>query len=231
MKKQPTERKSGAPVRCSDLVRPSSFYQKLLGTLTWLNPMKYYQSWQNSRAWNRYYKWYAETEQYRSEAKLRRAQEQSDLANQTARVRLRSCIEFASGQKMELKDVEVDIPFPYFNGARWPKRLAPGTAPRARATTHKAMKPETDLSNTTGAVAQQRLVRSGCPCCYTTPCSKSCTCANPFLSGGCRRCARYGGPEQQRQAAEHLARIIDSANDQAHRLVPTSETERKGGIQ
>jgi hypothetical protein len=121
MKKQPTERKSGAPVRCSDLVRPSSFYQKLLGTLTWLNPMKYYQSWQNSRAWNRYYKWYAETEQYRSEAKLRRAQEQSDLANQTARVRLRSCIEFASGQKMELKDVEVDIPFPYFNGARWPR--------------------------------------------------------------------------------------------------------------
>jgi hypothetical protein len=123
MKNKHTERKSGAPVRCSDLVRPSSFYQKLLGTLTWLNPMKYYQSWQNSRAWNRYYKWYAETEQYRSEAKLRRAQEQSDLANQTARVRLRSCIEFASGQKMELKDVEVDIPFPYFNGARWPNSI------------------------------------------------------------------------------------------------------------
>jgi hypothetical protein len=38
-----------------------------------------------------------------------------------------------------------------------------GTAPRARAATHKSMKPKSDSNNTAGAVAQERLVRHSLP--------------------------------------------------------------------
>jgi hypothetical protein len=51
--------------------------------------------------------------------------------------------------------------------------------------------------------------RSGCPCLYTTPCQKDCTCVNPFMSHGCFRCATYGSIEQRQKKAEQLARLID----------------------
>lgn len=63
---------------------------------------------------------------------------------------------------------------------------------------------------------------SGCPCLYVTPCSPNCTCAKPFMSGGCSRCARWGSPEQQRKMAESLAAKIDAPNVKA-RGRPTDE--------
>ncbi len=52
----------------------------------------------------------------------------------------------------------------------------------------------------------------GCPCLYTEPCRSSCTCANPGLSGGCGRCAKYGSNKQQKAAAEYLAKIINAGS-------------------
>jgi 8-oxo-dGTP diphosphatase len=48
-----------------------------------------------------------------------------------------------------------------------------------------------------------------CPCIHTTPCRPDCTCVQPFSSFGCRRCASYGSPEQQRAKSESLATRID----------------------
>jgi len=45
-----------------------------------------------------------------------------------------------------------------------------------------------------------------CPCEFGDPCSPQCSCGHPFLSGGCRRCCRYGSPAQQRAAAEHIVK-------------------------
>lgn len=48
----------------------------------------------------------------------------------------------------------------------------------------------------------------GCPCLHTTPCDPQCTCVHPYMSAGCRRCASYGSPEQQKAAAEHIAAAL-----------------------
>jgi 5'(3')-deoxyribonucleotidase len=53
--------------------------------------------------------------------------------------------------------------------------------------------------------------KGGCPCLHTTPCAASCTCANPFMSGGCGRCAKYGSIEQQTAAAVHIATALKSS--------------------
>lgn len=45
---------------------------------------------------------------------------------------------------------------------------------------------------------------NGCPCLVTDPCDSQCSCANGFLSAGCRRCARYGSLEQRKRAALYL---------------------------
>jgi hypothetical protein len=49
-----------------------------------------------------------------------------------------------------------------------------------------------------------------CPCELTQPCHEACTCANPFMSAGCRRCCKYGSAEQQKARAERLADAIDN---------------------
>lgn len=54
------------------------------------------------------------------------------------------------------------------------------------------------------AEARLREAEQACPCRHTTPCHPRCTCANPASSAGCRRCCKYGSPEQQRAMAEHL---------------------------
>lgn len=54
-------------------------------------------------------------------------------------------------------------------------------------------------------------LESGCPCLRTTPCGANCSCATDIFSGGCNRCCAYGSRDQQIAAAEHLAKIIDSA--------------------
>ena len=65
----------------------------------------------------------------------------------------------------------------------------------------------------------------GCPCEHTTPCSDMCSCAHPFMSAGCQRCCSYGNPTQQLAAAEHLAKIIDTAKvDAPKTLAPESPT-------
>jgi hypothetical protein len=45
----------------------------------------------------------------------------------------------------------------------------------------------------------------GCPCTLIEPCSRNCTCANGHMSGGCRRCAKYGSHEQRLAKARKLA--------------------------
>lgn len=54
---------------------------------------------------------------------------------------------------------------------------------------------------------------SACPCEHTTPCHDRCACVMPLSSSGCSRCCSYGSKEQQKAAAERLARIIDAANE------------------
>lgn len=55
-------------------------------------------------------------------------------------------------------------------------------------------------------VKQQFDKSNGCPCVLVEPCSKMCTCASPVLSGGCRRCARYGSVAQRVGAAQQLVK-------------------------
>lgn len=55
------------------------------------------------------------------------------------------------------------------------------------------------------AHARAEAAERGCPCQLATPCLPTCTCAHPLLSGGCRRCARYGS-DQQRVA--HAVAIV-----------------------
>jgi hypothetical protein len=49
---------------------------------------------------------------------------------------------------------------------------------------------------------------TGCPCTLIAPCSPNCTCASPVLSGGCRRCARYGSLDQRTEAALAIAAAL-----------------------
>jgi hypothetical protein len=48
---------------------------------------------------------------------------------------------------------------------------------------------------------------AGCPCTLVEPCSDQCTCADPAMSGGCQRCAKYGSQEQRIAAATRLASL------------------------
>ena len=50
----------------------------------------------------------------------------------------------------------------------------------------------------------QHTARDGCPCYLVEPCSSACSCANPVMSGGCMRCAKYGSKEQRIASAEQL---------------------------
>jgi hypothetical protein len=56
--------------------------------------------------------------------------------------------------------------------------------------------------------------RSGCPCTVEgiEPCSYACSCAHPFMSGGCQRCAAYGSLEQRQAAARRLISSATRAN-------------------
>jgi hypothetical protein len=63
------------------------------------------------------------------------------------------------------------------------------------------------------AAAEKRAERKRCPCEFGNPCDSRCTCANPVMSGGCRRCCTYGSPEQQ----QHAANIIIESESRAAR--------------
>lgn len=50
---------------------------------------------------------------------------------------------------------------------------------------------------------------ASCPCLYGDPCSQHCSCAYPFMSGGCERCCAYGIAEQRAEHARELIAKID----------------------
>ncbi len=60
--------------------------------------------------------------------------------------------------------------------------------------------------------------QNGCPCTIVEPCRSSCTCANPLMSGGCDRCARYGNEEQRIAAATRLVRL-DRERDEMENML------------
>ena len=49
-----------------------------------------------------------------------------------------------------------------------------------------------------------------CPCHWIEPCHKTCTCAMPWMSGGCRRCCTFGSDEQKRKRAQRIADYLDA---------------------
>lgn len=55
------------------------------------------------------------------------------------------------------------------------------------------------------AAAPPRDEPTGCPCTLIEPCSSTCSCANPIMSGGCARCCKYGSLEQRKEMAKCLA--------------------------
>lgn len=66
-----------------------------------------------------------------------------------------------------------------------------------------------------------------CPCLHTTPCHPDCTCVNIFMSRGCDRCCSYGSPEQQREKAEHLVKLLNTATELGTRCdTPTQYVDK-----
>jgi hypothetical protein len=51
---------------------------------------------------------------------------------------------------------------------------------------------------------EKNMSRKTCPCEFGNPCSSTCSCAISVMSGGCRRCCRYGSKEQQEGMAKAL---------------------------
>jgi len=66
---------------------------------------------------------------------------------------------------------------------------------------------------TRDALALEEQSRSGCPCLYTTPCHKQCSCVRPWMSGGCARCCRYGNEDYQKAQAERIAKALSEARE------------------
>lgn len=62
------------------------------------------------------------------------------------------------------------------------------------------------------AEVRARIEDNGCPCTLIDPCSYACTCAKPFMSGGCLMCCRYGSLEQRKKAAMRLAELAKQAD-------------------
>lgn len=56
----------------------------------------------------------------------------------------------------------------------------------------------------------------GCPCLVIEACTENCSCAHPFLSGGCLRCAKYGSMPQRVAAATFIAAAVEKALIELH---------------
>lgn len=57
---------------------------------------------------------------------------------------------------------------------------------------------------------------NGCPCyVLNEPCVPQCTCVNSLMSGGCRRCAKYGSLEQRQVKAKKL---VNAAADKDRQI-------------
>lgn len=80
--------------------------------------------------------------------------------------------------------------------------------------------------------AENADLRGSCPCLYTTPCQKHCTCVEGYSSHGCLRCCSYGSLEQRRQRAEWLAaadsRAKQAAEAERERCARIAEADARG---
>ena len=65
-------------------------------------------------------------------------------------------------------------------------------------------------------------MESNCPCELVDPCSTDCPCRNSISSFICRRCMRYGSPEQRKAMAARLAFFVDSG-EMLERMSTTSQ--------
>ncbi len=63
------------------------------------------------------------------------------------------------------------------------------------------------------ALSEVEQLRQSCPCLHVAPCHARCSCVAPLSSSGCQRCCSYGSPEQQRAAAERLAREAPATDE------------------
>lgn len=64
----------------------------------------------------------------------------------------------------------------------------------------------TELANLTSELLEVKETTRGCPCELVKPCIENCSCARPYMSAGCQRCARYGSLSQRTEAAKYLAK-------------------------
>jgi hypothetical protein len=75
-------------------------------------------------------------------------------------------------------------------------------------------RPETtqlrDMNRSSEELLEAGRQTSGCPCLYVGACSPNCSCVDPYLSGGCQRCAQYGSLEQRQAAARRIADALRS---------------------
>lgn len=70
-----------------------------------------------------------------------------------------------------------------------------------------------------------------CPCLHGEPCQKRCTCVNPHSSTGCWFCCTYGSPQQQRDRAATLRRMILSGIECQHAATTPPSTLAKAAAE
>lgn len=58
-----------------------------------------------------------------------------------------------------------------------------------------------------------REAEAKCPCLNTDPCHPDCTCVQPHMSRGCRRCCKYGSAEQRAAKARWLVAAMNVAEE------------------
>lgn len=76
------------------------------------------------------------------------------------------------------------------------------------------------------ALPQEKPTPDGCPCLIIEPCHPQCSCAKPFHSAGCSRCAKHGSLEQRKAKAESIAAALDGARATGtHRKLTDAESE------
>ncbi len=66
-----------------------------------------------------------------------------------------------------------------------------------------------------------------CPCEFPEieRCHETCTCRDPYLSGGCRRCPKYGSREQRLAMARALTAALAPPALQATPFFPVTERD------
>lgn len=96
----------------------------------------------------------------------------------------------------------------------------------------RAVLADRDAQATTLAAAlEEAKGRGSCPCEFlevVEPCNPQCSCRNEVMSGGCRRCARYGSREQRLAMAKRLV-AMEAVHEIARRWCTRPESVLKEG--